>query len=418
MKETELYWNFKVWQAFSKKLYSECLNQDNLENDGMEEFYESMWKIEDGTLVEQSLQPITYRHLVKLSKGNEKYVLAHKDAQNLPIKVTATVPFQLKKSDKRVWKLVTGFQDMSIPAIKTMSFKQFIDQWNPVEHSHPEYFKLLKIIAIASRWKGVKVGLCSEPEAGKTSNYSLMGFISGDVGRITNPTIAKFESMMYYNRVLLPDEVPNWETKTIRDVESLMIAIADGSVEYTKHSKAQNKSMEKMDADNLSIIFGYNRPEDMKKNEKFFDEAWNNPGAIKSRYPQLLFKGRVTSKMPKLSDSEAVLIMENNFPIMASVAKNYTYFVNNLSKEFHNYDRKWVSQLSGRHASNMQGVIDAMDAYAETEMEFIELCALLNQAMEDYKKMVKDWKHGQDDEPKDAFDKYDGGSVTHVKVMK
>jgi hypothetical protein len=410
MLEENMFWNFKVWQAFSRKLYEDCITSENLDNDGIVEFYESVFYVKDGKSIEQSLMPVSYRNIVKLSKGQDKYILPAEFADRLPIKVTATAPYQLKKSDKRIWKLIVKFEDMSISPLKTQSFKEFIDNWNPVDHSNPEYWRLLKLIAIACKWKGVKCGLCSEPEGGKTSNYSIMGFISGDVGRITNPTIAKFESMMFFNRVVLPDEVPNWETKTIRDLESLMIAIADGSVEYNKHSKSQNKLMEKMDAGNLSIPFGYNRPEDMKNGEKFFDEAWNNPGAIRSRYPQMLFKGVVTSKMANLSDSEAKKIMEKNFAKMASIAKNYTYFTKHLDQEMHGYNRTIIKHLSGRHLANLQGVIDAIDAYSENEMEFFEICSLINTCLHDYKVMVKAWKSGQE-EPvqKTAFDKYSTG---------
>lgn len=396
MKSDNLFWNFKVWQAFNRKLYEDCLTSENVDNNAQVEFYESMFKIEKGKLIEEALSPISYRSVIKLSKSGERYILPAEFHAKLPMKITETVPYQIKKSDKRVHKFITGFQDLSITPTKTMSFKEFIDNWNPVEHEKPEYWRLLKIIALASKYKGVKCCLCSEPESGKTSNFSIMGFISGDVGRIINPTEARFYSMMYFNRVILPDELPNWKPETVKVAEGTFVFIGDGSVEFNAQSMKMNKAMMKVDVDNLSIPFCFNRPEDMKNGEKFFESIWANPAAIKSRYPQLLFKGKVTSKMPKLSPEEANDVMEANFSKMANIAKNYTYFTQYLNKEMHNYDRTIVKHMSGRHSSNIQGVIDAIDAYSEDAMEFMEICALLNTCMQDYKDMVRRWKEGEE----------------------
>lgn len=383
-------WNFAVFKEFYQKLYRECLTHEQLEKNGVPEFYESVFKIQDGFLKEYIYDDIDFRTVVMFDKNNTKYVLPAIHLDQLPIKITSTEAIQLKKSDRRIWHMITGFTQMNISAKKVRSFTEFIDNWNPMESRCPDDWTLIKLIAFASLWKGVKLCICSNPNAGKTANFSLLRYISDDIGRITDPTLAKWESMMYHNKVLLPDEVSSWKPATIREIESPIIVIGDGSVEYNKHSKASNKLMERMDAAGLSLIFTYNRPQDLKKGEQFFDDCWNNPGAFKSRYPQLLVDNDILTKMQNLASNEAKPIMEEHFAEIASIAKECMYFRYHINDEMHNYDRTLLNGLSNRHTVNMQGLFDVVDAYSETQDIFDTWCLKILNCMTAYKSLTSE----------------------------
>lgn len=403
-------WNYEVFKQFYTKIYKECLTQEHLLSNGAEEFYDEVYMIKDGLLCPVAFEHVHQRTIVKLEKGNTKYLLPSIYADKLPIRVKRTTPYQLKKSDKRVWHFIEAFDEMNIPPVKSQTFREFIDTWNPVENTHPDHAKLLKLIAIASKWKGLKICVCSRPNSGKTSNFTLMRYLSDDVARITDPTIAKWESLMYLNKVILPDELPTWKQATVREIENPVISVGDGSTEYNKRSKAMNKFMERMDASQLSLIFTYNRPQDMKKGENFFDDCWNNPGAFKSRYPQLLLDGEVTSKMKHLSPSEAISLLNTYFDEIRVIAKNYSYFTSSLDKEMHHYDRTILSGLSNRHAINLQSLFDAIDVYCQSQQEFDAMCLFVLNSMTQYKLMAE--QRESYIEEKQAVSKVDSAQYT------
>ena len=384
-------WNYSVWKAFNYKVYGEAITSEDLVDDGAEHFYEVVFKIDENRmLVEYTLDNPELKDVVLASKGKERYVIPSHLAEQMPFKVKAYFECQLKKADKKKWRFVTEIISLNIKGEETMPFKEFLNGWNNLEHSSPKHWTLLKMIFMASRHKGVKLGLCSEPSSGKNSNFTIGNHITRDMCRIQKPTLAKFETILYYNDVVLPDEITSLEQSKIRDIEPAILWIGDNSTEYNKHSMAQKSKMNNVDLIKKSLIFTYNRRQDLKNQGVFFDDIWSNPGAFKSRYPQLLAQGQVLEKLPNLNLQQAKHIMEDDFEGMRQFAKAFVYYTENLNKHLHGYKLPAFLQLNNRHEANLQGLFDIMDAYSDTELEYIEWIEFLKECLDNYKAMAKD----------------------------
>jgi len=170
----------------------------------------------------------------------------------------------------------------------------------------------------------------------------------------------------------------------LKELEPMIMNIGDNSTEYNKHSMAQNKRMNTIDLTALSMIFTYNRKQDLHAKGIGFDDMWNNINAFKARYPQILVKGCVTSTMKNLSQNQAKEVLEANFNDMRTVARNYAYWTQELHKHLHNYSRAKIT-LSTRHMVNMEGVLDALDVYSDSQEEFDEWLDFITEGMQRYK---------------------------------
>ena len=384
-------WNYSVWKSLNDKLYSESLNQDDLLDNGSVQFFESIWMIDDDrNLVEHPIEPVNYRDVVLVHK-NDRYIVPVEFAEMMPFKPVKVFECQIKKSDKRKYYFVTEIKSLNINGDEGgMTFKQFLNDWNDLAHSEPYHWLFLKMIAIASVHKGIKLCLCSEPSSGKNSNYTVMNHITRDVCRIQKPTLAKFETVLYFNKVVLPDEITSLEATKVRDIEPAILWIGDNSTEYNKHSMAKNRKMNNVDLMQKSLIFTYNRREDLTEDKPFFDEVWSNIGAFKSRFPQLLVKGVVKEEMKTLNFKEAKIVMEENFDDVRKMAKAFIHFTTNLNKYMTEYEiPEAYTKLNNRHKANLQGLVDVMMAYSDTQEEFDSWVNFLMERIKDYKQMAQ-----------------------------
>lgn len=274
------------------------------------------------------------------------------------------------------------------PALRKKStLKKFLSDWNPQTHTNPNHWTLLKAISLASKYKSIKLCICSEPSNGKNSNFTIINHITRDVCRIQKPTVAKLETVLYYNKVVLPDEITSMNKTDVGAMESIILNIADNSTEYNKHSMATNKKLNTVDLTQLSIVFTYNRVEDISSGSKFFDEKWTSINAFKSRYPQLLLHGKIDQTLPNLNQTQAQTLMEQNFEEMKAIAKEFMYWTNSLQEHLHGWDRKRI-ELSPRHQTNMEGLLEVLDALSDTQEEFDFWMDTLTDCIEGYKRML------------------------------
>jgi hypothetical protein len=382
-------WNYQVWKAFNQKLFSESINADDVLENGAELFYETIWKITpERGVVEFLIEPEELRDVILVQKGNTRYVLPKKFAALMPLKPTETFECQIKKSDKKKWLFVTSVNSLNIKGDPfDLTPAMFIDQWNNLKHSNPLHWKLMKMIALAANHKGTKACICSVPSFGKNSNFTVMNTISNNNCRIQKPTLAKLETVLYYNKVVLPDEMTSLETAKIKEIEGTFLWLADDSPDYNKHSMAQNKLMNQIDITQKSIVFTYNRKCDLQSKGVFFDQLWSNVGAFRSRYPQLLLTGTVEEVMPKLNPAQSKKIMEDNFEDMRKMAKAYIHFSHELAQYFHHYAMPDdFLKLSNRHKTNLQGLVDVIDACSVSQEEFEYWINVVLDCMREYKK--------------------------------
>ncbi len=376
------YWNYWIWNAFHKRIYSKAITTMNI-IEGDLEFYESVFKIEDNQIIQADI-PEEYREVYMVNHHGVKYVLPTKFAKETPLIPSNSFKCQLKRSDKKVWNFITGIKSLSISSEKYHNtFKDFIDDWNPLDHTDPMYWTLLKLIAFASEYKGVKLCISSKPNTGKNANFTIMNKILNNIGRYSNPTLAVFEKSLYYNQTTIIDEITSMSSTQLKEIEPVILTISDNSPDYTKHSLTSTMDLLKIDLSNKSIIFPYNRKQDVEENGgTFFDEVWNNISAFRSRFPQFYFKGDIITHFKNYNMKEAEEILDNNFDVMRQIAKETKYWLEHLHKLKHNYELK--HQFTNRHLTNLEGLFDVIDVYSDNQNEFDEWVELLVQAKKDY----------------------------------
>jgi hypothetical protein len=304
--------------------------------------------------------------------------------KHLPISVKESFQCYLKQSDKTIYRFITMPTFVKIVPERTLSLKQLCTVFNPLPHTDPKTWTFLKLQAIGSTAKGAKYRLCSPPETGKNACDTIIHDITNDCTRVSKPTIAKLETLFYYNQKILMDEMTSLTNAQIREVEPFILSIADESPSFEKHSMAQKKDMNEVDIAATSAIFTYNDRLSLQEGSKHFDEIWQNIRAFNSRYPALYIEGKVLSDLPKLSVNEAKEICDKNFEKLRCIAKNLVYYFENMHKELHGWDRSELT-LKGRKRVNFEAVIDAMDVYSDSQNEFNGWLRWVNKAVKDYK---------------------------------
>jgi hypothetical protein len=397
MKENRDLWNFAVWQQWNLKIYHESLTADNIVGKGTEQLYTDVFAIDDAHNVVEWVLPTEQRGFIEMQKGTKKYLLPTAFLERLPLKPTTVMRIQLKKSDKRVFHLITDCKRMKTPSKESKrSFKAYVDEFNPATHEEPDTWTFHKIVNLAGLYKGCKLGLCSEAAGGKNANGTVLNQMFQNVARVQVPSTAQFYNLLSTNRMVVFDEFSSGDTTAIKLIMNSILMVGDDSPEFVKQTMAIGSQANTIDLSTKSVLFTYNRPQDLKDPKKHFDARFPNPAAFQSRFPQLLLPGKVTSNMRKLSPKQAKEIMENFFPEMNEIVKETHYFTDNLHKHMHGWDRL-LCGFKARHLSNMEGVIDALDAYCETQEEFNEWLVKMNGWVNDYKVNLKKFRANPED---------------------
>ena len=380
-------WNYICWSEFNKKIFKETITASDITNDGKEFYISEVFHIQTNNQV----TPIAVnRRFVKAKKGNKLYLIpreyANKDMSIYPGK---RIHCYLKESDGIIYRLITSPEVLQLTPEATIPFKEFIDKiWNPMEHTSTMDWTFLKLLSFATSHKGIKLKLCSPPATGKNSNFTISRYIHNNIVKISKPSQAKLYYTIYFNQTILPDEMTSLTSQQIAEVEGTFCQIADESPELEKNTMSQKYDMNTADIANTSIIFTYQRRQDIK-NGKFFDDIWKNPAAMKDRYPAIILEGKITEQMPKLSRSEACAIMEENYQEMRIIAKNRLYYTKNIAKLKKPYNNDLLG-LKRRHRINFEGFLDVLSVYCQDQEEYNNWLIWINERVKRYQDMEND----------------------------
>ena len=389
----KLMQHYAVWQAFNKKVYTKTLTSEHIIMNGNEKHIETVMKIEsnkdtDSVHVVAPFNPV-YKKCIFLEKDGRKYILPSKYKQLLPLNVKIGYECYLKKTDPTVHVFIEEPSIAKITPERTMSFKTVLQVFNPMTVSNPKVLTFLKMLEFASSYKGVKCCVCGNPASMKNSCGTIFRYILNNIVRIGKPTLAKLETLFYYNQKVYPDEMTSLTPANVREVESFFLTISDDSPDFTKHSMATKKDMNNINATNLSCIFTYNRVQDLNNDAQFFDDIWQNVGAFRSRFPQLLLpESIIMEELPKLNQRQANKVMELNYDPLRTLCKNIIYYVNHMDEEMHGWERGKLKISSTRHRTNLQGVLDVLDVASDTQEEYDDWLQFVNNCVTGYKAMV------------------------------
>jgi len=381
-------WHFFVWNSFNRKIFKDTINVTNITNEGKEYFINEVTQINEDNTTE--LIPVN-RRFVKAKKEDKLYLIPREYVtRDMSIYPGKRIHCYLKQSDGIIYRLIQKPEILQLKPEMTIPFRIFIDEvWNPMEHSSPKDRIFLALLSHATSYKGVKCCICSEPRSMKNSNFTVARYIHNNIIRLGKPSYAKLYQSLCYNQTILPDEFTSLTKAQISEVEGTFGTLGDESPELPKNTMAIGNNPSTADLIRTSIIFTYQRKQDLSKDKAFFDDIWNNPAMIKDRYPALLIKGKVLEIMKRPSPEEAEKIMEDNYDKLRIIAKNRLYYCKNMHLLKKPFDTGLsVFNNNGRYMSNFEGVFDALSAYCYDQEEYNEWLIWINQRYKEYESMV------------------------------
>jgi hypothetical protein len=383
--------HYDVWEAWTNEIRKENITDDNI-TDPVLRHQEFFFEIDPlGMVIERAPTNNDDCYYIKANKDNIGYIIPKKFIGEMPFKPVKYQNIRLKKSDTIVWRFVQKIESSAIPRIvtPTKKIKQFVfDEFNPVIHSNPTKFIILKLISLS---KGSKIAICSNVRCGKQSNFIILKYMLGNYApKVIKPTIAKLWVTMKNNNYIVFDEITSWKPEHISNIEDMAAAAADESPDMDKYALDRNKNMEVIGLTRKSFAFTYNRPDELDKDKgKPFEKKFENPTKITDRYPRLLVSGNVISRIEKPNPAEAIRLMEINKLEMNKLVAKTEYLVNNIHLHQHHWKRdKSIFNSNIRYAANTKGIFDWMDAISDTQEEFNEWIIELNKCHTDYMEMI------------------------------
>lgn len=405
-------WHLFHWKEWNDRIFKNYITADNIVGKGKPKVYDRVWTFDEetGEPTEYNVQPKETQRVIFIEKGNKSYMLPVIFENELPLKPKTSFDCLEKKSNKEVYTFITSVTSVSLPSDPCdKTFRQFIDGFNPKKHTNPLHDTLMKLLAFSSAYKGVGVCACSEPEFGKGVNFNLLKGMGRKCIFVTDPTKAFLYQALLTNQQVVFDEMTTCNTTALREIETTIKKLKDNTPELPKQALIYGNQSSSADLRMISTIFTYNRPQDLKDKEKSFEKIWGNPGAIFSRLPRFLFEGRVAESInnPSKAEINECLSIEDEF--FKENIKMCTHWCDNLHTLLKGWDRS-ILELKGRHYTNAEGWIDAIEAYSKTEEEFQEHLRELNLMQDNYKKMLRGEQLKEErDDVSEPFGKYAQG---------
>ena len=378
-------WHYYTIRAYHNMIFGKTFNESHLMGKGTQHQQEDFYEISStGMATEWSPSEAQDTFYYKLKKDDKQYIMPKRFLEKMPFVVKRSMPVRLKKSDTVVWEYIQSVTSLHIPEKKLTNYREFIDCWNPMEHSNPKAFTLLKIITFAHT-QGLKMAICAETACGKNSHMTLLkSFIGRTAPKVKAPSKAAFWQILSYNDRINIDEITSWTKTDAGMIEDMLVDIADDSPDTDKHSLGINGKIASTDLMKKGLTFTFNPIS--RRNPNTFESRFDNADKILDRYPIILLTGKVTSSVPKPSPARAEALVGTNFNTLKMWSANAQYFTNNIDKEIHEYNQdKNPFANNARHLSNTRSLIDHIDAYCESQQEFDEWMEFLAKAQHSYR---------------------------------
>jgi hypothetical protein len=367
-KQPNIKWHYDTVERFFHTYYDKLLTENMVNGD---EMYIEDYKDASGELI--TLQEFLY----PVRKGKIVYLVSSQFIDELPLLVENSEKVSYKGKG---FVLVKQATPMKIRPEQKMSFRDLVDKFAEGDHSalpHKFLYSLLVLISFLDR---INIRIATPPEFGKDSKIKTLNGMVGNIGIISNPTIAKLEYMLF-NKVIFLNEVSNISSNNKNDIEQFLLSCADFSNKYTKRSRATQGGHEDYNISKLSLMVAYNTIHEYNNLSKYFDNLWSNK-AISERVLPFLFKGRTKEDFNiKFDVDEAV---EDNWSFYLDFIRTLMFYKDYYPKKnYKEYDKHKL--MNGRWQRNFNTIKKWVAEYSETEEEYN---LLLNQLFETHIKYI------------------------------
>lgn len=368
-------WHFDSTGTFFKKYYEKLITENMLSSSEM--FIEN-YKDDNGFEVSCS------KFFFPFKKDSFIYLIPSEyvEKRKLPLLVER---FERVSYSGKGYRLPTALKPMKIRPEMTMTFRELIDIFANTNHSNPTHDLLWRLISIILFVDRVNIRAATNPEFGKDSKLNIINSMTGEVGKVSNPTIAKLEYLLF-NKVIFINEVSGINSQSRQDVEQFLLACGDFNNEYNKRSRAASGSSEKYDISEMSLVVAYNDMSQYTNSGKYFDFMWQNTGAINNRIIPFLFEGKILEDYTTPFDVNKVV--KENYDDYVKFLRAVLYFRNNKQTEILWEDKEFDFGGNGRWERNFITLKKWISLYAQSQEEYDKLILDLYTAHLKYLKMV------------------------------
>ena len=368
-------WHYNSTDMFFKKYYERLITENMLSSGEM--FIEN-YKDSDGYETPCS------KFFFPFKKDSFTYLIPSEyvEKRKLPLLVEK---YERVSYSGKGYRLPTKLKPMKIRPEKTMSFRELIDTFANISHTNDKHDLLWRMVSIIAFVDRINVRAATNPEFGKDSKLNLINSLTGEVGKVSNPTIAKLEYLLF-NKVIFINEVSGINSASKTDVEQFLLACGDFNNEYNKRSRASAGSSEKYDISEMSLVIAYNDLKQYTNDKKFFDFMWTNTGAINNRILPLLFDGKIDEDYTTPFNAEETV--KDNYDDYVKFLRALLYYKNNKQTKIQWKDSVQNFGDNGRWERNFTTLKKWISLYAESQEEFNSLIDDLYVAHKKYLKMV------------------------------
>lgn len=325
-------------------------------------------------------------HVFYMFKKDLKiYALPEEHISQLPILVTESFR---KVHYRNVYDVITSFKSARFKPVKVLTFRQMVDDLCAFNHLEPDDYVAWKITALSALLGRSCFRVCSQPAFGKDSVMKVLGYLTGDVCVIANPTVAKLEYRLT-NKVILLNEFANLKAEDKYGMEHFLQSVGDLSNTYEKRSRATAGTTEKFNIGDLSVICAYNDLSCYQDDGKYFDNVFSQQ--TKERFIPFKFRGKISEQIENVKDPKAVAMEKSEYlqGFMRSIAHYRKYWREELGEK-----RDWPVRttesygFASRWATNFDTIRDFVLLYSVTPEEAEHLLNILYNRHVEYKEMV------------------------------
>ena len=326
-------------------------------------------------------------------KEKIKYWIDEKLMEKLPIRVGKS-PLDLIHKDDVVIR-PTHPIPFKITPEHTISTKELIDGFAPFEHSNPDQWTLMKIIALAGYIGKTYLCISTSPHFGKTSIYVLLNGITDKVPVFKPRSVPGVLNQINGVGNMVFDEVQDC-SKDVRNVmEEFSLDIGGNKNLYINGAMKASRTKSKYPCPLQSITYLYNNIDCYKNPEKeYYEMIFSNRKALDDRFLKLKLDGELIEKFDRNFNVEEQAKINKSYYI--KVAKELLYLQetkrkNEYTKRF-KYEKNNIV-LSGRKKIIFDEVVWLLDRYCKDQDEYNHYINLIETAILDYKKMVEPLLH-------------------------
>ena len=353
----------------------------------------AQWVLEDKEGLEQP--PIKGYFAMKDVAGKKtKYFIPDYMYPELPIRVDESEEMLFRDSSKKKSIVIMPTEVTPFRVKAEQVYKNnhnFIDALAPFQHSNPEMWTLNKIIAVMGYVGKTFVGVCSAPEFGKSSIYSILDSITKKCPVYQPRSVAGVLAQITSDGNMIFDE-PGGIIKEVKKImENFSLMVAGNNPIYINGALKSKDTKPKYDVAQQSITYLYNLYSNYANPDKeFFDYLWADKAAMDSRFLRLKMDGILTETFSK--DFDIVAVAERNKMFYMKIAKHLLWLkhLKITNGYVRRYNKKGRLNLKGRHKIIFDEITWGLDIYCDMQEEYDKYFDLLEGCIISYKEMLGD----------------------------